>query len=52
MGLELGAITSDEAEQLKAAEVGRLQVINVDDFDPADLLAGKAAHSVKKVKAA
>lgn len=52
MGFELGAITSDEAEQLKAAEVGRLQVINVDDFDPADLLAGKAAHSVKKVKAA
>ena len=52
MGLELGAITSEEAEQLKAAEVGRLQVINVDDFDPADLLAGKAAHLVKKVKAA
>jgi acyl-CoA dehydrogenase len=52
MGLELNAISEDEAEQLKHAEQGRLDVINVDDFDPADLLAGKAAHSIKKVQAA
>lgn len=52
LGLSLEAINEDEAEQLRAAEIGRLQVINVDDFDPADLLAGKAAHSVKKVEAA
>ena len=52
LGLELEIISKDEAEQLKAAEIGRLQVINVDDFDPADLLAGKAAHTIKKVEAA
>ena len=52
LGLELEIISKDEAEQLKAAEIGRLQVINVDDFDPADLLAVKAAHTIKKVEAA
>ncbi|RUO78925.1 acyl-CoA dehydrogenase [Idiomarina tyrosinivorans] len=43
-GLELGVINQEEAELLKRAEQGRLRVINVDDFDPADLLAGKAAR--------
>ncbi|HAD48713.1 MAG TPA: acyl-CoA dehydrogenase, partial [Idiomarina sp.] len=42
-GLELGVISDDEAELLRRTEVGRLRTINVDDFDPADLLAGQAA---------
>ena len=40
--LEAGIISKDEADKLAAVEVKRLAVINVDDFDPADLLAGKA----------
>ncbi|WP_404399533.1 acyl-CoA dehydrogenase FadE [Idiomarina seosinensis] len=42
-GLELGVISDDEADLMRRAETGRLRTINVDDFDPADLLAGKAA---------
>lgn len=42
-GLELGVISEDEAELMRRTEVGRLRTINVDDFDPADLLAGQAA---------
>jgi acyl-CoA dehydrogenase len=40
--LEAGIISKDEADKLTAVEAKRLDVINVDDFDPADLLAGKA----------
>jgi acyl-CoA dehydrogenase len=40
--LEAGIISKDEADKLAAVEAKRLAVINVDDFDPADLLAGKA----------
>jgi acyl-CoA dehydrogenase len=40
--LEAGIISKDEADKLAAVEAKRLDVINVDDFDPADLLAGKA----------
>lgn len=43
-GLAANAITSDEAERLKNAERLRLQVINVDDFDPQDLVSAKFAN--------
>ena len=43
-GLELGAITAEEAALLERAEVGRLKVINVDDFAHEDLLAGRGAR--------
>ncbi|MEO2280874.1 acyl-CoA dehydrogenase FadE [Pseudoalteromonas pernae] len=43
-GLEAGVLTEDEAQRLRDVEQQRLDVINVDDFDPADLLAGKAAR--------
>ncbi|KKL91176.1 hypothetical protein LCGC14_1897330, partial [marine sediment metagenome] len=47
--LEAGILSQAEADKLAAVEQSRLDVINVDDFDPADLLAGKAArNSVKK----
>ncbi len=52
MGLELNAISETEAEQLRQAERARLDVINVDDFDPADLLAGKAAQNNQSSHAA
>ncbi|MBB1506865.1 acyl-CoA dehydrogenase [Pseudoalteromonas sp. SG41-1] len=54
MGLEAGILTQAEADQLASVEKARLDVINVDDFDPADLLAGKAArnNTAKKVNAA
>lgn len=42
-GLELDVLSQEEAELMRRAEQGRLRVINVDDFDPADLLAGQAA---------
>ncbi len=49
IGLEAGILSQAEADKLAAVEQSRLDVINVDDFDPADLLAGKAArNSVKK----
>lgn len=41
-GLALGAINPAEAELLRRAEQSRLQTINVDDFDPIDLVANKA----------
>ncbi|MBY5920060.1 acyl-CoA dehydrogenase FadE [Ferrimonas balearica] len=40
-GLELGVLTEQEAEQLRIAEVGRLQAINVSDFDPEELKANR-----------
>ncbi|MEZ7204439.1 acyl-CoA dehydrogenase FadE [Pseudoalteromonas sp. DY56-GL79] len=42
MGLEAGVLSEDEAAKLTAVEAKRLAVINVDDFDPEELLAGKA----------
>ena len=45
MGLEAGILSQAEADKLAAVEQSRLDVINVDDFDPADLLAGKAARN-------
>ncbi|MGY3903228.1 acyl-CoA dehydrogenase FadE [Aeromonas lusitana] len=41
-GLALGVINPAEAELLRRAEQSRLQTINVDDFDPIDLVANKA----------
>ena len=54
MGLDEGVLSEQEAHQLRDVEQQRLDVINVDDFDPADLLAGKAARRRpnKKVSAA
>lgn len=43
-GKELGVLSDDEVALLERAEEGRLRVINVDDFAPEDLMAGKAAH--------
>ena len=40
-GLELGAITEQEASLLRRTEQARLDVINVDDFDPLELMANK-----------
>ncbi|MGF1707840.1 acyl-CoA dehydrogenase FadE [Enterovibrio baiacu] len=39
IGLKEGVINDKEAEQLRIAEEGRLETINVDDFDPAELAA-------------
>ncbi|WBA15409.1 acyl-CoA dehydrogenase FadE [Salinivibrio proteolyticus] len=38
-GLDAGVISEQEAQLLRDAEVGRLETINVDDFDPAELPA-------------
>lgn len=43
-GKELGVLSDDEVSLLERAEKGRLKVINVDDFDHAELMAGQAAH--------
>ena len=51
MGLEAGILSQAEADKLAAVEKARLDVINVDDFDPADLLAGKAARKSEDSKA-
>jgi acyl-CoA dehydrogenase len=47
IGLELNAISEDEAELLRKAEIGRLKAINVDDFDPSELIAHKQPISDK-----
>lgn len=44
--LEANIITADEAQLLTITEAGRLRTINVDDFDPQELLASTS----KKVK--
>ncbi|WP_105215588.1 MULTISPECIES: acyl-CoA dehydrogenase FadE [unclassified Pseudoalteromonas] len=50
-GLKAGVLTEDEAQRLRDVEKQRLDVINVDDFDPEDLLAGKAARKQTSKKA-
>jgi len=45
-GLKAKIISKEEANLLKEAEAGRLRTINVDDFDPQELLAANS----KKVK--
>lgn len=52
IGLELGVLNEQEATKLKQVEAARLQVINVDDFDPKDLLAGSAARISPKAELA
>jgi acyl-CoA dehydrogenase len=42
VGLAAGTLSKAEAELLRRAEVSRLRTINVDDFDPIDLVANKA----------
>jgi acyl-CoA dehydrogenase len=37
-GLELDVITEEEANLLRKTEMGRLRAINVDDFDPSELV--------------
>jgi acyl-CoA dehydrogenase len=44
-GLELGVITEEQAILLRETEKGRLRAINVDDFDPGELV-----QSVQKDK--
>ncbi|MFQ1920133.1 acyl-CoA dehydrogenase FadE [Aeromonas veronii] len=41
IGLAAGVLTQSEAELLRRTEVSRLRTINVDDFDPIDLVANK-----------
>ena len=41
-GLTLGVLNQTEADLLRRAEESRLRTINVDDFDPIDLVANKA----------
>jgi acyl-CoA dehydrogenase len=52
LGLSLGVLTQAEAEKLRVAEEGRLKTINVDDFDPADLMADKSLLESDKAKLA
>ena len=47
-GLELGVITEQEADLLRRTEAGRLRTINVDEFDPAELIANTAAQKPKR----
>ncbi|MBY5980729.1 acyl-CoA dehydrogenase FadE [Ferrimonas balearica] len=42
-GLELGVLSEEEAEQMRVAEQGRLNAINVNDFDPEELKAQRPA---------
>ena len=51
-GLELGVITEQEAELLKRTEAGRLRTINVDDFDPKELIANTQATKAKRPRKA
>lgn len=52
-GLELGVLNEQEAALLKRAEQGRLDVINVDDFKPEELMAGVSQEVLSaKAKAA
>jgi acyl-CoA dehydrogenase len=52
LGLSLGVLTAAEADKLRVAEEGRLKTINVDDFDPADLMADKSLLESDKAKLA
>ena len=43
--VQMGAISGDEGRLLKHLREAGAEFINVDDFDPADLRAGKTAHA-------
>lgn len=47
-GLELGVINEQQAELLRATELGRLRTINVDDFDPSELAQTSAKPKTKR----
>lgn len=47
-GLELKVIDKEQAEILKRAEKGRLQLINVDDFDPKELVIEQEVAKPKR----
>ncbi|MFV0575546.1 MAG: acyl-CoA dehydrogenase FadE [Vibrio sp.] len=49
IGLEKEWITTEEAETLRLAEKLRLETINVDDFDPSELMAQKVEEKASKV---
>lgn len=51
-GSAAGVISEKEADLLRRAETGRKQAINVDDFDPAELPAGKVSKPKKASQAA
>ncbi|GAA4873629.1 acyl-CoA dehydrogenase FadE [Ferrimonas pelagia] len=45
IGLELDILSEEEAQLLRDAEAGRLQTINVNDFDPEELRANRPAKA-------
>lgn len=51
-GQELGVLNEQEVALLKRAEAGRLEVINVDDFHPDELMAGMHKQKTVSQKAA
>ena len=50
-GLKDGVINEEEAELLRRTEAGRLQTINVDDFDHEELIANQASKKSPGKKA-
>ncbi len=52
VGLELNIISDKEALLLRKAEKSRLATINVDDFDPSELIVKPQNHSVEHSKIA
>ena len=49
-GLELGVITEEQAVLLRETEKGRLRTINVDDFDPSELVQSVQNEQKEKPK--
>jgi acyl-CoA dehydrogenase len=47
-GLALGVITEEQAALLRETELGRLRTINVDDFDPSELVQQPPAPKAKR----
>ncbi|MFT7412808.1 MAG: acyl-CoA dehydrogenase [Paraglaciecola sp.] len=51
-GLEMGVITEEQAHLLRETEKGRLRTINVDDFDPSELVQSVQKDKPRAPKAA
>lgn len=49
LGLENNWITAEEAQILRDAEIVRLETINVDDFDPSELIVKKQSKEMSQV---
>jgi acyl-CoA dehydrogenase len=47
-GLELGVITEEQATLLRETEKGQLRAINVDDFDPSELVQSVQKNKSKR----